>query len=292
MTDARTICDALAGRWYGGYGLAYCPAHKNTFTPALSVKDGDDGRLLIHCFAGCAGVDVLGALRARGLLAGRSDWQPDPHEIVRRELKRQVMRRRRIEQAKECWAESTQIAGTLAEKYLRARGITCQLPPTLRFHPNCWHGPSATKVPALVAAVTNNRKLVAIHRTYLAEPGSKAFGDKSKMMLGPCSGSAVRLSGGRGPLVVAEGIETALSLLSGLPDAGLRIWAALSTSGVSNLGLPQDPGELVLAPDGDAPGREAADKLANRACGIGWSVSIMDIPDGADWNDLSEGVAA
>jgi len=45
MTDARTITAALGVRWHGGYGLAYCPVHKNTRTPALSLKDGDDGRL-------------------------------------------------------------------------------------------------------------------------------------------------------------------------------------------------------------------------------------------------------
>ena len=33
-------------------------------------------------------------------------------------------------------------------------------------------------------------------------------------------------------------IETALSLLSGLPDASPRVWAALSTSGMSGLILP------------------------------------------------------
>ena len=41
MTDARTITAALGVRWHGGYGLAYCPVHKNTRTPALSLSDGD-----------------------------------------------------------------------------------------------------------------------------------------------------------------------------------------------------------------------------------------------------------
>ena len=43
--NAHAICDALGGRWHGSYGLAFCPVHKNTRTPALSLKDGDDGRL-------------------------------------------------------------------------------------------------------------------------------------------------------------------------------------------------------------------------------------------------------
>ncbi len=226
MTDARTICNALGGDWHGRYGLALCPAHQNTKTPALSLTDGSDGKLLVHCFSGCAGVDVLAALRARGLLAGCSDWKLDSSEIERRKAEEEAERRRRIKLARRCWAEAGPIAGTLAERYLRAHGITCDLPPTLRFHPNCWYGPTAAKVPALVAAVSIGRKVVGVHRTYLTEPGAKAFGKESKLMLGPCSGGAVRLSGGPGPLLVCEGIVTALSLLSGLQDASPRVWAS------------------------------------------------------------------
>ena len=200
--EARAICDALGGHWHGRYGVAYCPAHDNTRTPALSLKDGDDGRLLIYCHTGCYGADVLAALRARGLLKGRYDWKPDPRELERRKAEEEAERRRRIELARRCWAEAGPIDGTLGERYLQARGITCQLPPTLRFHPNCWHGPTATKLPAMVAAVSIERKVVGVHRTYLAEPGIKAF-ENAKMMLGRCAGGAVRLSDGPGPLVVA-----------------------------------------------------------------------------------------
>ena len=291
MTGARTICDALGGRWHGGYGLTFCLVHENINTPALSVKDGDDGKLLVHCFAGCDGTDILAALRAKGLLGGSSDWKPDPQKTEHYRLEREANERRRIEQARRCWAEAGPIAGTLAERYLRSRGITCPLPPTLKFHPDCWHGPTATTVPAMVAAVGTGRAVVGIHRTYLVEPGTKAFGKESKMMLGCCAGGAVRLSGGAGAFVVCEGIETALSLLSGLSDASPRVWAALSTSGMAGLVLPRDPGELVIAPDGDAPGREAANKLADRATTAGWLVRIMKCPDGSDWNDMWSEVA-
>ena len=196
--NAYSITTALGGRWHGNYGLALCPAHQNTRTPALSIKNGDDGKLLVHCFAGCDGVEVLAALRARGLLAGHSDWRPDPREMERREQAAEAERRRKIGQARRCWAEAGPISGTLAEKYLRTRNITCDLPPTLRYHPNCWHGPTAAKVPALVAAVSIGRKVVGVHRTFLTEPGVKAFGPDSRMMLGRYAGGAVRLSGGPG----------------------------------------------------------------------------------------------
>ena len=62
---------------------------------------------------------------------------------------------------------------------------------------------------------------------------------------------------------------------------------------MAGLILPTALGELVIAPDGDAPGRMAANKLADRATSTGWRVRIMQCPDGADWNDdMARGVAA
>lgn len=40
---------------------ARCPAHEDR-TASLSVTAGTDGRLLLHCFAGCSVHDVLGAI--------------------------------------------------------------------------------------------------------------------------------------------------------------------------------------------------------------------------------------
>jgi len=94
-----------------------------------------------------------------------------------------------------------------------------------------------------------------------------------------------------GPLVVAEGIETALSLASGLLRAPATVWAALSTSGLRGLRLPFIQGKLIIANDGDEPGREAAGALAERACALGWEVSLLPAPDGADWNDVLTGKA-
>lgn len=102
----------------------------------------------------------------------------------------------------------------------------------------------------------------------------------------------MRLSDALGPLVVAEGIETALSLSSGSLRTSATVWAALSTSGLRGLHLPATPGRLTIAPDGDAAGRAAAQALATRAHGIGWQVSLLPAPDGRDWNDILTGKGA
>lgn len=44
------------GRW-----LARCPAHQDR-SPSLSVRETDDGAVLLHCFAGCPPADVLAAV--------------------------------------------------------------------------------------------------------------------------------------------------------------------------------------------------------------------------------------
>jgi len=105
-------------------------------------------------------------------------------------------------------------------------------------------------------------------------------------MLGPCVGSAVRLSGGPGALLVGEGIESTLSALQLLQLPDVIAWAALSTSGMKSLPLPDEAGELIIASDGDAPGRNAAVVLAERAAAVGWWVSTLPAPDGRDWNDV------
>ena len=45
-----------ADRW-----MACCLAHDDR-QPSLSIREGDDGRVLLHCFAGCGNLDILDAL--------------------------------------------------------------------------------------------------------------------------------------------------------------------------------------------------------------------------------------
>ena len=192
---------------------------------------------------------------------------------------------KRAAQAQRLWQEAQPIAGTLAETYLRGRGITCPLPDTLRFARSCGH-PTAKRFPAMLSFVEVGNGF-AVHRTYLRSDGSgKAAVEPAKAMLGNVQGGAVRLTSAPGPLVVAEGIETALSLASGLLRAPATIWAALSTSGMAGLILPGRSHRLIIASDGDKAGHEAAHKLAERASALGWTVSLLSAPEGADWNDI------
>lgn len=44
------------GRW-----VACCPAHQDK-TPSLSIREAEDGRILIHCFSGCSIDSVVSAI--------------------------------------------------------------------------------------------------------------------------------------------------------------------------------------------------------------------------------------
>jgi len=291
MTDARDLTQALGGKWHSRYGAAPCPVcqpERRKGQNGLTLGDGRNGRLVLDCKKSACG--FLDILTAAGLRSG--DYRPpDSAILAQREAEGLAEAAKRAAQAKRLWMEAQLIAGTPAETYLRGRGITCDLPPVLRFHPYTWHGPTAKRYPALMAAV-QGAGLPAVHRTYLRPDGSgKADIDPAKAMLGATAGGAVRLTDGPSRLVVGEGIESTLSLACGLLDGPATLWAALSTSGLRGLHLPTRPGRLTIACDGDTPGRDAAHALAERAHGLGWQVGICDPGTGADFNDILTGKA-
>jgi hypothetical protein len=293
MMDAKHLTQNLRGKWYGRYGCAPCPVCQcegRKSQNALTLADGNGGKLLLNCKkAGCDYRDIATAASiTQGTYA-----PPDPAISAQRAAEQRKANAKRAQQAQRLWKGTRPVAGTVAEDYLRGRGITCPLPDTLRFEPQCWHATAKT-FPALVALVEGGAGF-AVHRTYLRCDGSgKADVTPSKAMLGAVQGGAVRLSHGPQTLAVAEGIETALSLSSGLLRVPATVWAALSTSGIRGLHLPDKPGRLTIAADGDAAGRTAAQALATRAHGTGWQVSLLPAPDGRDWNDIltMEGKAA
>jgi hypothetical protein len=290
MTDARELTTALGGRWHGRYGVApcaVCQPERRKGQNALTLADGRNGRLVLDCKKSACG--FLDILAAAGLRSG--DYSPpDPATLAQRDREAKAEAQRKATQAKRLWDEAQPIAGTAAETYLRGRGINCDLPPTLRFHGACWHGPTARRYPAMVATV-QGAGFPAVHRTYLRRDGSGKAGldGGDKLMLGATSGGAVRLADGPSRLVVAEGVESALSLLCGLLDGPATVWAALSTSGLRGLRLPPQPSRLTIACDGDGPGRESAHNLAERAHALGWQVSILDPGTALDWNAILTG---
>jgi phage/plasmid primase-like uncharacterized protein len=290
--SAAAIARALPGSIRHGKGyLIRCPvpSHgkgRGDRSPSLSVADGANGKLLVRCFAGCEARGVLAALKQRGLL----DWKPqatrsepapalpaDPEPDAR---------------ALSLWRQAEPLSGTLGECYLRARGINIELLPAIRFLGDVEYLPRVS-FPALVAAIQRpDRRIIAVQLTFLDPDGrGKARVANPRKTIGALGPGAVRLGPAGETLGIAEGLETALAAMQ---LHGVRVWACLGASRMSNVAIPADVQRVIIFADRDGSGHDAAMKAAARFR-LAVNVSVRFPPgDCGDWNDalLSKGRAA
>jgi hypothetical protein len=186
------------------------------------------------------------------------------------------------------------LRGTLAETYLRRRGITVfDGTAALRFHPRCYYRPGGDAPteawPALIAAVTDlSGTITGVHRTWLdpAGPG-KAPIDTPRRAMGYLLGNAVRFPACAGiiaadVMAAGEGIETVLSLRSVLP--GMPMMAALSANHLAALLLPPALRRLYVVRDRDPAGYRATATLGERAQAAGIEALTLAATLG-DFND-------
>jgi hypothetical protein len=174
------------------------------------------------------------------------------------------------ESARRLFAMSQPISGTIAEAYLRKRGITAlHEARALRFHPRCYYRPdpdAPTETwPALIAAVTDLAgRITGAHRTWLDPTGDdKAPVDTPRRAMGHLLGHGVRFGVVSDVMAAGEGIETMLSLRSVLPN--LPMVAGLSANHLAALLLPPTLRRLYVARDDDPAGGVAMATLTERA---------------------------
>ena len=190
--------------------------------------------------------------------------------------------------ARRLWRRCRAIDGTHAERYLQARGLARCRFAALRFHPELRYRDGATviRLPALVAAVTGDDGAVTgVQRTWLdSRRPAKASVASPRKALGRVYGRAVRF--GRpadgASLLVGEGIETVLSLVTAVP--AITAAAALSAGSCGAFAPPPGIARLVIARDNDAEGARAAMRLARRCARAGVAAAVI-VPDGNDFND-------
>lgn len=231
-------------RWNGrAFSLALAGDRRGLWHDKRAGAGGD----LIALIQRETGRDFLGSLAwARNFLGGA--WRDDPErrrrcDVEDRRAKLEDDRRR--QELDRLLRGLRPIAGTPAEVYLRGRGLTPKAgPAAVRWSPSAR---------ALVFVVTTpDGAPVAAQRVMLDAEGRPlldAAGRKRKLSLGPVGAGAVRLPGDpAGPLVVAEGGETALACWLA---TGLETWAMLGVvrPGLDLEAVPRDRLILIAADD-------------------------------------------
>ena len=267
------------------------PGVPGKWTDAASGEHGD----LLDLIRLASGVGSLRAAlaEARAFLAS----PPIPSSPVPEDYDR-------TEAARRLWRRCRAIDGTQAEAYLRARGIQRCRFAALRFHPALFHRDEGgmRRFPALVAAVTADAEersgpgehpdpgdrpahgaVCGVLRTWLdPDQPAKANFIRPRKALGRVHGRAVHFGEPPcGTLLVGEGIETVLSIVTALPDTIAA--AALSAGSLGAFAPPASVTRLVIARDNDPEGERAVDRLARRCARTGIAALVV-APEGDDFN--------
>lgn len=193
-----------------------------------------------------------------------------------------------VEAARRLFAMSQPIAGTIAETYLRRRGISLlHGTANLRFHPRCYYKPDDGPTeawPAMIAAVTDlTGRITGVHRTWLVPDGTdKAPVDTPRKAMGNLLGSAVRIGGPDSVMAAGEGIETMLSLRQVLPSMAMA--PALSAAHLAAILFPPALRRLYIVRDNDPAGDAARDMLMERANAEGIKAICLS-PTIGDFNE-------
>lgn len=269
---AKNIVEKLGGIWRGSRGECLCPAHDDS-SPSLSVRLGNTA-ILFHCFAGCTPVEVMKALERNKL-----------HDRTAMEMPEVKSKRDMGALAVRLWKASVPIAGTLAEEYLLARGLSPPYSKALRFNPATILGSGPTKriMPAMIAAAENDIGVTAVQRTFLdPEDVLRKPIPKPKVSLGLIGSAAIRLAPATDELGLAEGIEDALSAMEWF---GTPTWALGGVERLAFVAIPERVRRVIVYADRGRAAERLLEKARDHLTANGREL-IPRLPQHHDdWND-------
>lgn len=165
--------------------------------------------------------------------------------------------KKKIAFAQKLAEQSQSVAGTIVERYLKEqRAIDLKNhPEDIRFHSGVYSKLNGKTHPAmLVIARDHQGNIKAVQATYL-DPATATKVDKSQVVIqkqtfGAMKGAAVTIEGKKGaPTLIAEGIETGLSLKQAIPHATIKI--TLSKSNFKNIDTRTLSDKTILCLDND-----------------------------------------
>ena len=258
----------------------------------------------VLCGLDSAKSDFPRVLREAAGWAGFSpDHAPNPDRIAARRKEREraaaaeeaKAAERRAALVREIAARAVPVAGTPAAIYLVSRGIDAIPEEGLAYLlPVPGLGVRSSEAASLVVWARDEHGVIqGGQRVLIDTDGSPIDADVRKPAFGAISGVPARFPAraaelAKGPLIVAEGPESALAAWKA---TGLETWAVFGVSGFAAAPLPEGR-EVILAPDRDAPespaGRAFRQAVAEHLeRGRNLSIAMAPEPSGSkgDLND-------
>lgn len=296
---------------FGTHGSVCVPTSATTKAGTYYDHEADKGGSLLGLVQDACGLDFLESVQYLVQNCGVSQGiykkgaGPDP-EIARAISQEAFAERRRAAAAEDAkdreqraanarvdWDAGVPLAGTPGETYLASRGISLDGLDRARF---------CEKDRALMLAFSDGDAFRGVQKTYLtAEGARRGTIYATKRSFGDLRGAGVVIPGDpSGPVVLAEGFETAASIAQA---TGFMVIAclgprfadvALGAAGIVPEAL---QGRLVIiAADNDAPGSRASTRVENDAqrlsdeglavlVGRPQGYSWQKTGDKSDWND-------
>ena len=249
-----------------------------------------EGGDLLDLIAAQRGVSIGEAMPIAEEILGESPQNPSQKPVEAHKASKPRVDTKKS--AISLWARSRYIMtsyGLQGQAYLAKRGIEIKDGiADLRFHKGAWlkaDDGNRLILPAIIAAVRNGQgDIIAVHRTFLdPEKPIKAQIAEPKRALGPLTGGGCWLRSEGDVLIVAEGIETALSV--GMAFGGAALAAGISAHHLTAMEIPPSFTRIMIAADNDDAGRLAAENLTLRLKenGVGEVKTVH--PRLKDWND-------
>ena len=216
--------EQLPGAKRNGNGwTARCPAHEDRVA-SLSL-DEDDGKILVHCHAGCTAEDVVAALglTMRDLFVGTNGATPKKSAKPPSEPKRLE-----ITEAEVALTEAALERNTGGQQYLASRGISMEIARRLRFGFASKYFPESGELPAVAMPDFRDGKLVGVK--YRSTEGRHFVYARGSLQAGLFNRDG--LDPGATEVLVVEGALDAALLLShgrnavAMQSASARLTAA------------------------------------------------------------------
>lgn len=293
---ARKVKLQRTGREYKGL----CPFHQER-TPSFTVVDANEWA---HCF-GCGwhGDVIRFVMEIEGCsfreayqrLADDDLPQWTPQERAKARAEERLDNLGNEKDARRFFADAVPVKGTPGEVYLRARGITIDLPDTVRFgmvptRKDPESGQWNRARPALICGAQDAIGcFVGVQRIFFKGDDPALGKADCKLSLGSCRGSALRLGPPEATIITPEGPEDGFSILQEGP--GFSVWVPFGTSMLPQVQFPPVVRRIIIAGQNNTPGRLAVAKAALALIDRGLDVAqAWPAPAFDDWNDQLRGV--